>query len=311
MSIPDLSVVITIGARRWRALRCLHALLAQQNAPTLQIIVMDSEPHLGLPALPGVEPVPCAGCPSISHAKAIGVGLARAPIVALLEDHCVPSPGWARAVHDSFAEHPEILATAYAFENLNPVNWVSRSFLVLAYGPWMAPVKSGYIPTPSWMNVAYRRAVLEKAGDLVDWFSQEGPHLHRLHREGGKFWQSGEARVSHLNHPFLLGSARDSAVWQRLLASARVERERWSWARRWFYFFAAVPLSPSIITWRLGRRLWTRPEMRWRFLTSLPLIGFVYTYGAFSEAAGYVWGAGDAARLTFEIETGDPRGEAP
>lgn len=272
---------------------------------------MDSEPQLGLVDLPGVECVPCGDCPSIPHAKAIGVGRARAEVVALIEDHCVPSPAWAAAVVAAFEAHPEVAAVAYAFDNLNPINWVSRCFLVLAYGPWMAPVESGYIPTPSWMNVAYRRKVLVEAGDLARWFSCEGLYLHQLKSAGAKFWQAGDARVSHLNHPYLLGSARDSAVWQRLFASARVEAEDWSWARRWMYFFAAVPLSPAIITWRLGRRLWSRPELRLRFLTSLPLIYFVYTFGAFAEAAGYVFGTGDVLRRTFEIETGDPRGEAP
>jgi hypothetical protein len=288
----------------------LKALLAQENAPLLQIIVMDSEPQLGLPELPGIEHVACGDWASIPEAKAQGVALAKAPLVALLEDHCVPSPGWAAAIYRAFEEHPEVGAVAYAFENLNPVNWVSRSFLVLAYGPWMAPVSSGYIPTPSWMNVAYRKQVLE-GKDLVSWFSCEGLYLHQLHASGAKFWQAGDALVSHLNHPNLLGSARDSAVWQRLFAGARAEREQWGWPRRWLYFFAAVPLSPAIITWRLGRRLWERPEMRLRFLSSLPLIYFVYTFGAFAEACGYVLGVGDALRLTFEIETGDPRGEAP
>lgn len=308
---PVISVVVTIGARRWRALRCLEALTRQVGAPPLQILVMDSEPQLGAPDLAGIEHVPCADCPSIPHAKAEGFALSRAPIVAFLEDHCVPQPGWAAAIASAFAEQPDLAAVAYAFGNLNPVNWVSRSFLLLAYGPWMAPVASGPIPTPSWMNVAYARRVLCEAPNLVHWFSCEGLFLHQLKDKGAKFWQAGEAHVKHLNHPFLFGSARDSAVWQRIFAAARVEIEDWSWPRRMLYAAAAVPCSPSIIIWRLTRRLWTRPEMRARIVSALPLLFFVYTWGAFSEALGYIAGSGDASRLSFEIETGDPRGEAP
>lgn len=310
-STPKISVVITIGARRWRALRCLKALLAQEEAPRMQIIVMDSEPQLGLPDLPGIEHVPCRDCASIPHAKTQGVRQARADVIAFIEDHCVPAPGWAAAIYAAVEAHPEVSAFAYTFDNLNPVNWVSRSFFLLAYGPWIGPLPSGYIPTPSWMNVTYRKSTLLAAENLVHWFSCEGLFLHRLQQSGAKFWQTSEARVSHLNHPSAIDSGKDSAVWQRLTASVRVEVDQWNWPRRLLYFVAAVPLSPAVITWRLGKRLWSRPDLRWQFIAGLPLIYFVYSFGAFAEAAGYVAGPGDAARRTFEIETGDPRGEAP
>jgi len=303
-----LSVVVTIGERRWRARRCLEALLNQDGSPPFEIIVMDHTPHLGGIDFNGLRYIPCPEAASICHAKALGAAQARAPVVDFPEDHCVPQAGWAAAIARAFAEHPEVSAVAYAFENLNPVNWVSRSFLLLAYGPWMAPVASGPIATPSWMNVAYRRVILAAELDLARFLACEGLFLHRLRQAGHRFWQAGDARVRHLNHPGLLGSARDSAVWQRLFAATRADVEQWGWPRRLLYFCAAVPLSPSIIAWRLSRRLWARPEMRGPLLRSLPLVLSVYTYGAFSEALGYVAGPGDPA-LTFWIETGDPRGE--
>ena len=310
---PQLSVVVTIGERRWRAWRCLKAIRQQRGLRDIQIIVMDSRPDLGSPAraglTQGLEYHPCPDALSIPHVKALGAQFARADIVAFLEDHCVPEPGWAAAVVNAFAERPNAAAVAYTFENLNPASWASRSFLVLAYGPWMGPVRSGPIPTPSKMNVAYARGILQAESNLAQWFSGEVSALQQLGANGAEFWQAGDARVRHLNHPDLLSGARDSAVWQRLLAATRVEVEAWGWPRRWFYFFAAVPLSPSIIAWRLSRRLWGRPEMRRALVTSLPLIFFVHTYGAFFEAMGYVAGVGDAARRTFDIETSDPRGE--
>ena len=98
-------------------------------------------------------------------------------------------------------------------------------------------------------------------------------------------------------------------LFRSVFASTRVRVERWNWFRRLFYFFAAVPLSPPIITFRLARRMWTRPAFRGQFLSALPLIYFVYTWGAFSEALGYVAGIGDAGQKTIFVETGDPRGE--
>jgi hypothetical protein len=309
----NLSVVVTIGTRRWRAVRCLKALLAQESPPEMEIIVMDHKPGLPLAGLEDRSPfrfVSAAECVSIPAAKALGASHANYEVVAFLEDHCVPEPGWAAAVSRAFTNNPDIAACAYSFHNLNPVNWCSRSFLVMAYGPWMAPAASGPIPTPSWMNTAFRRHILEAETNLPREFSCEVLFQNKLRAAGAKFWQAGDAHVRHLNHPDLLGSCFDSGVWQRLLAGTKVEMGGWGWPRRIFYALAAIPLSPGIITYRLSRRLWQRPEMRGHLLSSLPLVFFVYTFGAFFEAMGYIAGPGDP-RDTFRIETEDPRGEAP
>jgi hypothetical protein len=309
-SAPRLSVVVFFGQRRRRALRCLQALAEQTNPPEMEVVGVDLYPAAGRPDVPGLARfryLPCAEAASISDAKARGARLATGEIIAFLEDHCVPSPGWAAAVAEAFDSHPGA-AAAYAFRNLNPVNYTSRAFLVLAYGPWMAPVEVGEIPSPSWMNVAYRAAVLAPhLPELDQHLHCEFLFLRGLKNQGCRFWQS-RAEVSHLNHPSVLGSCRDSAVWQRLFAAARVRRERWGWGRRLVYFCGS-PLTPLVVAWRLGRRLWERPSMRWPFVKSLPLILTIYGYGMTGEALGYVFGMGRAGRQSIDVETVDPRGE--
>lgn len=311
---PSLSVVVFFGQRRWRALRCLEALAHQTNAPPeMEVIGVDLFPAAGRPDVPGLARfryLPCADADSIPDAKARGARLATGEIVAFLEDHCVPEPGWAAALIEAFDSDPGIAAAAYAFRNLNPVNYVSRSFLVLAYGPWLAPVEAGEISAPSWMNVAYRATVLEPhLEDLHTDLACELLFVRALREQGHRFWQS-RAEVAHLNHPSLVGCCRDSAVWQRLFAAARVRRERWSRARRLIYVCGS-PLTGPVIAWRLGRRLWGRPALRWSFVRSLPLILAVYSYGASHEALGYLAGKGSAGRRSIDVETVDPRGEAP
>lgn len=308
-----LSVVVVIGEQKRRASRCIQAIIGQSEAPPMEILVVDVHPD-GYSAewlnAPGIRYLPLSDAESLATAKHHGVGHASGSIIALLEDHCVPSPGWAKAVWQSFDEHPDIGVVAYAFNNLNPVNWVSRAFLVLAYGPWMAPVESGYIATPSWMNVAYRAGVLQPCGHRLPLlFECEMLFLLDLKRAGVKFWQAGEAHVFHLNHPSLIGSCGDSAVWQRLFAAARVRKEGWGWGRRLLYA-AGSPFSPLVITWRLGRRLWSRPLMRGKFLKAVPLMLMVYGVGLLNEMRGYLFGRGGAGRQSIEVETSDPRGES-
>ena len=314
MARPQISVVVFIGERRRRALRCLSALAAQQNPPSMEIIVVDLYPQAGpleLPELSTVRYFPFAEATSIPHAKAHGARQAAGLTIAFLEDHCVPGPGWAAAVWRAFDDHPDVTAVAYAFRNLNPVNYVSRAFFVLAYGPWMAPAAGGPIDAPSWMNVAYRASCLRPhLSGFEHLLSCEFLFHATLRRQGLRFWHAAGAEVFHLNHPRLLGSCRDSAVWQRLFASARVRNEAWGWPRRVVYFCGA-PLNPLVIAWRLGRRLWQRPELRRQFFLSLPLVLTVYTFGMCNEALGYLFGPGASGRKSIEVETVDPRGETP
>lgn len=307
-----ISVVVVVGKLRNRARRTLRALLEQRGAPEMEIIAVDVSPFEEPLGVEGTHSTPFKWVPygnarSIPYAKARGAQEAEAEIIAFLEDHCLPSPEWAARLMEAF-ERTNADGVAYEFHNQNPVNRVSRAFLTLAYGPWAAPVTEGPISLPSWMNVAYRRPALAPyLPELGQWFSCEWLMLQRLRAAGLRFWQS-RAKVYHLNHPSWLGSARDSAVWQRLQAAARVERERWGWPRRLVYFLGS-PLSPWLIVARLGRRLWKQPAKRAAFLRCLPLAVFVYSFGALNEAQGYLFGEGPAGRKSIGVETEDPRGE--
>ena len=306
---PILSVVMVVGAQRPRAAEAVRRHAAQRLDGGHEVVVVDATPEAGREGWPEdacVRYVDAPALPSLADGKAMGATLARGRHIAFCEDHCHVEPGWAAAVVDGFAHGAD--AVAYAFGNLNPVNYVSRAFLLLAYGPWMSPVASGWIPAPSWMNVAYRGDLVRRhLSELVDIFHCETMFHARLQAEGARFWQAGDARVLHLNHPRLFGACRDSAVWQRLFAATRTRVGRWSLFRRLAYASGAPFLSAPLITYRLSRRLRARPELRGRLLASLPLVLLVYYVGAQQEALGYLFGAGDSGRQSFEVETSDPR----
>ena len=306
---PILSVVVVIGRQRPRAVDAVERLLRQEPAEGIEVVVVDAAPDEGgLPWLAHtrVRYVKAAGLASIAAGKATGAGHAAGRVIAFCEDHCYVEAGWAAAVVDGFEQGAD--AVAYAFGNLNPVSYVSRAFLLLAYGPWMSPVASGWIPSPSWMNVAYRADLLREHADrLPDLLHCESLFHAHLRRRGARFWQAGEAHVLHLNHPRLQGACADSAVWQRLFASTRARVECWSLARRLCYAAAAPALSAPVIALRLGRRVWSRPELRACFVVGLPVILAVYYYGAIHEARGYLSGEGGAGLRSLEVETSDPR----
>jgi hypothetical protein len=92
----SLAVVVVVGPLRKRGQRLLDGLCLQTAVESMEIIVVDPPAYAGrkLQTRPGVrtvyllrsetEPWPRARADAIRHTKA--------PIVAFIEDHCIPEP---------------------------------------------------------------------------------------------------------------------------------------------------------------------------------------------------------------------------
>ena len=119
MSDPALSVVVVsdyaAGGPRARedVGATLRALASQPSEVGLEVIVCDDERLAGelaadvLDAFPGARllPVPASGSYALKNA---GARAARAPIVAILDADCNPSPGWADALLEALMEQAAI-----------------------------------------------------------------------------------------------------------------------------------------------------------------------------------------------------------
>src|SRR5436305_2992531 len=163
---PAMSVVVVIGAQRGRALRWLEAVSRQTVAGQLEAIVVDTRPEERPLETAGDCRVDVVSWPSRSYgeARAAGVNAARSEIVAFLEDHCCPRPGWAEAVIEAFRQ--PCAAVGYAITNANPESWVSRVTHLATYGEWESP-RGGDVTSLPGGNVAYRREILLDLGDQL------------------------------------------------------------------------------------------------------------------------------------------------
>ena len=91
-------------------------------------------------------------------ARAAGIRAARAPIVALAEDHSFPDPDWADAL---IAAHEAGWAVVGpVLVNANPRSMVSWSNLLLEYSPWLEGTVRGAMDDLPGHNSAYRRDLL-------------------------------------------------------------------------------------------------------------------------------------------------------
>ena len=121
--LPAMSVVV-ITPDRFETismvLRHAHAQSVKEElevvivAPTAEVIPLDA------PTLQGfrtVRVVPFeAVASSTAAARAAGVRAARAPIVAFVEDHCFPQPGWAAALIAAHRKSCAAVGPATAFK---------------------------------------------------------------------------------------------------------------------------------------------------------------------------------------------------
>jgi hypothetical protein len=229
---------------------------------------------------------------SIATPRAVGVRAARAPVVALAEDHAYPAPGWARALIE--AHRQPWAAVGPAILNANPQTRISRTDLLLCYGPFVAPARSGIVPFVAGDNSTYKRELLLGYGDRLEAMLEDEGALHRdLRAQGFQLYLEASAQTRHLNFARLSPWLSLRYHGGRLYGARRAQENHWSLPRRLIYI-ATSPLFPLVQVWQLiatMQRAGRQPGMVWRFL---PELAAALVAGVAGEVAGYAWGPGDS-----------------
>jgi GT2 family glycosyltransferase len=301
---PELTVGLVIGAERERAGRSLEHLLRQTALDRIEIVCVDLAPDAPPPEevrADAVRYVPAGQCAFMEEGMALCIEVARAPLVAFIEDHSHAAPGWAAEVIRTF-DRPEVAMVNYSFTYAGSGTYLDRAFLVTEYGRWMAPTRPGAVSIAACNNIAYRLAALAPyRGDLAGWLGM-APALHRrIQQAGGTVWQAPGALVAHESWDRLRDGCWANGVMKRMYGGYRPAREGWGTLRRVWYALAMVAAPPL----HLGRLAWSlrnRPRLWWAFFTALPVSTTVYVYASYQEALGYLFGPGNSRELFTEME---------
>ncbi|HVO26562.1 MAG TPA: glycosyltransferase [Candidatus Margulisiibacteriota bacterium] len=303
-SPPAMSVVVIAPDRHdtiAAVLRHLHAQSAKHQlevvvvAPTMDVINLDAPELQGFW---GVSVVPAGAIHSTAAARGAGVRAARAPVVAFVEDHSLPQPGWAAALIAAHAQ--PWAAVGPAVGNANPESAVSWANLLIEYAPWLDPATAAVVSHLPGHNSSYKRAVLLEYADDLDTLLAAESVLHwELCHKGYQLYLEPAARTLHMNYSGLVDSIRLRLHGGRVFAAARART--WPLARRLAYT-AAAPLIPFV---RLRRIL--AETRRQRSSASVPRRAIAALLGlllcdACGELAGYLLGAGTTAERTGEFE---------
>lgn len=304
--MPDLSVIVAIVSDTTdpkvdlSLLRdCLDSLRGQTDAPVLEIVVPYLNHVHGVEDLPSDYPevifLPVAE-PDMSGfeggnrehhdiIRAHGLKAATGRIVALLEDHALAAPGWARAVVNAH-EGPEA-GIGGSVENMadNALNW---AVYFCDFCRYQNPVPKGPTDFASDANTSYKREDLFSIQPVWEESFREVVVNGAL-REAGKSVVLDPSIVAYQNRRNLtFGQAlKERFVWGRSFAATR--NRSLSGAKRAVYALAS-PILPFLLYLRFFRITKARGQNLGALMRSTPLILLLLLTWSVGEATGYVSG---------------------
>lgn len=301
---PEMSVVVVTPDDFETVRKTVRHLRAQNVCGALEIVVVTpAAERLGLDAraLEGFHShiiVEVGPVTSTARARAAGVRAATARVVALVEDHAFPAPGWAEAL---VARHCESwAAVGPVMSNANPKSVTSWANLLVEYAPWLEPSEGGEREHLPGHNGSYKREVLLQYGERLEAMLEAESVLHwDLRAQGRRLYLEPRARVFHQNFSEPLPSLTLRFNGGRLFASSRARA--WpAWRRA--LFAAASPLIPFVRCARITREMLRRAPTRRMMPRLLPALVVGLVFDGAGEAAGYALGPGGAMAKLSDME---------
>src|SRR5579872_2315616 len=177
--------------------RCLDALA--ERAPEAEVVVADWTDEATRAQVrerwPSVKLLSFDEPKTIPELRAAGVFAATAPVVALIEDHCLVAPDWAGLLEAAHAAGHEVAGGP--IRNVATGRIRDWAAFFCEYSAVMEPMPRGPVSGLPGMNVSYGRKALAAIDDLL----REGrweTWLHpRLQRRGYELWCEPDAVVEH------------------------------------------------------------------------------------------------------------------
>jgi glycosyltransferase involved in cell wall biosynthesis len=285
---PELTVVILVGSLRSRVGAVLEALARQSSRDALEVVVVDAAADAApavAPARLDVRMVSAPADATLGAIRVLGIEAARAPVVAFLEDHCYPEPGWAAAVIEAAAG--PWAAVGYAFRVADPQSWAARAAAVSEYGQWLDPVRSGPRAMLAGNNIAYRRSALERFGErLPDLLDVDFNLQQELLAAGERLFVAGDAIVRHEHFVRLRDTMRAGGLYCDLLARRR--SRDWGFPRRVFYAVLIPVVAPLRRTQALLGALPHRRGLLRQLAATAPGVAILFVNAALGESLGYL-----------------------
>ncbi|HEY3826958.1 MAG TPA: glycosyltransferase [Bryobacteraceae bacterium] len=286
--MQKLSVVVAAQDAGSLLKRCLASLVSQLPPDEMEVMVVTgpsgSQTELAR-EFPSVRFTATAVPVNVPKLWAQGIEMARAEIVALTIENCIPAPDWAKVVLAAHANPwPAIGGAIEPDPKAGLVDW---AIYFCRYSGSMLPFPERFLDDLAADNVSYKRGAI----DAVWTVARDGFWETLIHEAMRK---RGEKLFSD---PSLIVTFGGGISARRFLAR-RYHHGRYFAARRSEGFTTSqrlaravgAPLVPLVLLNRMAGRIRRKGRYQLRFLACLPLIACFLTAWAVGEGTGYAAG---------------------
>ena len=231
---------------------------------------------------------------SVLALRAIGYPLARAPVVAVSEDHTRVTPGWAAALLECHAQNPAAAAIGGIVDIGATRSYTEWAAFLCGHDRELAPLgRARRVGLIGGTNVSYKRHVLDRLRPLTGVGVNDAVFQRELARGGATLLVDDRFSCEHEQHLTFREATLRLYHSGRMGAGGRRQRLRPMELAR----VAITPLSPLLLAARLGVWVLQRGRLRARYLYELPAILWLYGARAAGEIIGYAAGPGRSALL--------------
>lgn len=297
---PGMSIIVTIVDGGDVLRRFMDALVGQEDAPTMQILVpydatipeirelardYPMAQFIDMGPVPTVRPVTTAAGQHelYDRRRAAGLHQATGTLIAILEDRAPPRPDWARTMQRLHNELPwGAIGGAIECAPGDLLNW---AFYACDFSRYGLPFQSGPRQWISDVNVCYKRRVIDDTKDIWRVRFNEAKVHWTLTERGETLYLTSEAVVDYKTPYTSLASVLPERFhWGRLFGHVRARHvpplER-------FKLIATGPVIPFVLFVRHGR-VQRRLGNFGRFLRASPLMLPLLAAWTTGEVWGYV-----------------------
>jgi glycosyltransferase involved in cell wall biosynthesis len=263
-SCPEAEVIVANRCGRRKGI------LLKEKYPWVKLI--EASPHMTIPQLRGLAFLLCSG-----------------DVIAVIEDHCIVEPGWARAVMDAHDQGYPVIGGSV--ENAACERLVDWAAFFCEYSQAMKPILEGEVDAVPGNNVSYKRWVLEKFYQQLEAGEWDFVLHEHMRAAGIPLYSVPSITVYHKMSGSLKWVLLQKFHFARSFAGRRfIKAKR---LQRAAYGMGAL-LLPFLLLGRIFPCVWNKRKHRCELLLSLPFLNMLLLSWGAGEAVGYLFGAGSS-----------------
>jgi hypothetical protein len=225
---------------------------------------------------------------TIPSMRAYAFRRATADRIAVIEDHVIVPPGWARTLCDVSGDNE---AVGGAVENAATDTWLDWAAFLCEYSHTIPPLPSGEVEWLTGNNVVYPRALVERHWEVIESNRWENALHEAIRRGGGRLVCRPEIVVGHKKHYTFSEYVSQRYLYSRSYAGALAVRR--SAPERLLRGGVSLALPP-LLFYRIVTRVVAKQRHRDHLVRSLPLLAVFVVAWSVGEAVGWWCGPADS-----------------